>query len=255
VISRAMARKFWPKADPIGDRISIDKNIGPEFATPPRLIIGVVGDVHDYGLNHDPDPMMYVPEAQVPDGMSAIDARVLPLTWAIRTKRDPYELRAPIEAELREASGGLTVSRVRSMVEITGESTARDRFNTLLLAVFAGLALGLAIVGIYGLMTYSIQQRTHEIGVRIALGATPERVRNMVVIEGMRLSITGAALGIAAAFGLTRLLTGMVYGVKVTDPLAFAGVSVVLSFAGVVAAYIPSRRAARVDPVEALRSE
>lgn len=199
--------------------------------------------------------MMYLPQAQVTDGMTAIDIRILPITWAIRTKVEPHSLSAAIMEELRAASGGLPVSRVRSMEQVVGGSTARSDFNTVLLAAFAAIALLLAAVGIYGLLTYSVRQRTREIGIRMALGATQEQVRGAVVVQGMRLALIGAGLGVAIALGMARVMTGLVYGVKTWDPVTFALVPVVLSVSALVAAYLPSRRATRIDPVEALRSE
>ncbi len=255
LISQAMAKKFWPDGDPIGERLSIDKNVGPEFAAPPRRIIGIVGDARDRGLNRNPDPMMYIPQAQVPDGMTALDARILPLTWAIRTRTEPYSLSAAIQKELREASGGLPVSRIRSMERVVGQSTARSDFNTALLVVFAGIALGLAAIGIYGLMSYSVQQRTQEMGVRIALGATPGQVRNMVMFQGMRLALSGVVLGVAASLGLTRVMASLIYGVTTSDPIVFSAVCLLLSVVALAAAYIPSRRATRIDPAEALRHQ
>lgn len=255
VISQAMAKRFWSDGDPIGELLSIDKHAGPEFAAPPREIIGVVGDVRDLGLSRDPQPMMYLPQAQVTNGMTAIDIRILPITWAIRTKVEPHSLRAAIQEELRMASGGLPVSRLRSMEQVVGQSTARSDFNTFLLTTFAGIALLLAAVGIYGLMTYSVQRRTREIGIRMALGATAGQVRGIVVFQGMRLALIGVVLGVIISLGLTQVMTGLVYGVKTSDPGTLVVVSAVLCVAALIATYVPSRRATRIDPVEALRSE
>ena len=133
--------------------------------------------------------MIYLPQAQVPNGMTSIDTRVLPITWAIRTAPEPYSLSAAIQRELRAASGGLPVAHLRSMEEVVRHSTARSDFNTVLLTAFAAVALLLAAVGIYGLIVYSVQQRTNELGIRLALGAAPYQVQNMVVFQGMRLAV------------------------------------------------------------------
>jgi putative ABC transport system permease protein len=255
IINRSMARKNWPKGDPLGERLIIGKGVGPEFEEPARQIIGITGDVRDAGLNRNPPPMMYIPVAQVADGMTALNARFGPLAWVVRTKVAPHSLGSAIEAELRQASGGLPVARIRAMPEIVVESTAREDFNMLLLTVFGASALVLAAIGIYGLMAYSVEQRTQEIGIRMALGAERSSIRNMVIIQGMRLALAGVAIGIAAAFGLTRLIASFLFGVKTWDPLVFATVPVILTVVAILAVWLPARRATRIDAVTALRHE
>ena len=253
LINEAMAKQFWQNEDPIGAQLLIGHGLAPEFEDAPRQIVGVVGDIRDYGLNNEPAPIMYVPEAQVPDGISALDNRLVPFVWAVRTKVAPFSLIAEIQQEVRAASGGLAVAHVRSMEQVVGESTARGDFNTMLIAIFAAVALLLAAIGVYGLMAYAVQQRTQEIGIRMALGANPEKVRKMVVWQGMRLAVIGVAIGVVAALGLTRFMAGLVYHVKTWDPSVFAAVAVLLSAVASLAAYIPARRASQVDPVVALR--
>jgi len=253
LINEAMAKQFWQNENPIGAQLLIGHGIAPEFEDAPRQIVGVVGDIRDYGLNNEPAPIMYVPEAQVPDGISALDNRLVPFVWAVRTKVAPFSLIAEIQQEVRAASGGLAVAHVRSMEQVVGESTARGDFNTMLIAIFAAVALLLAAIGVYGLMAYAVQQRTQEIGIRMALGANPEKVRKMVVWQGMRLAVIGVAIGVVAALGLTRFMAGLVYHVKTWDPSVFAAVAVLLSAVASLAAYIPARRASQVDPVVALR--
>jgi putative ABC transport system permease protein len=189
------------------------------------------------------------------DGITSLESRVLPLEWIVRTKMAPFSLSEEIQRELRVASGGLPVAHIRTMEQVMGESTSRANFGTTLLAIFAGTALVLAAVGIYGLMAYSVQQRTQEIGIRMALGATPVNVRSMVVWQGMRLAIAGVVIGVAAGLGLTRLMAGLIYGVKTWDPIAFISVAVLLSVVSWLATYIPARRASRVDPIVSLRYE
>jgi putative ABC transport system permease protein len=254
VISETMARKFWPNANPIGERITIDKYLGPDFAAPPREIVGVAGDVRDVAISKAPGPMIYLPQAQVPNGMTSIDTRVLPITWAVRTAAEPYSLSAAIQRELKAASGGLPVAHLRSMEEVVRHSTARSDFNALLLTAFAAVALLLAAAGIYGLIAYTVQQRTNELGIRLALGAAPHQVRNMVVFQGMRLAVAGVALGATASLGLARYMKTMVYGVKPIDPAVIAVACLTLGLIAVLAAYLPARRAARLDTVEALRA-
>jgi len=196
-----------------------------------------------------------VPEAQLPDGINALGNRLVPFVWTVRTKVAPFSLSAEIQRELRVASGGLAVAHVRSMEQVIGESTARGDFNTLLLSIFAGVALLLAAIGVYGLMAYAVQQRTQEIGIRMALGASPEKVRKMVVWQGMRLAVIGVVVGVVAALELTRFMAGLIYRVKTWDPTVFTAVALLLSAVAWLAAYVPARRASRVDPMVALRYE
>ena len=259
MINQAMARRFWPDypqgRDPLDDRVILGKGYGPEFEEPARQIVGIVGDVHDAGLNRNPAPMVYVPMAQVTDGITALAAQVSSVAWIVRTRATPHPLRSAIENQVQQASGGLPVERVRSMEEIRAQSTAREDFNMSLLTIFGGAALLLAAIGIYGLMAYSVQQRTPEIGIRMALGAEPGGVRAMVVFQGMRLAMAGIAIGIAAAFGLTRLMATFLFGVKPWDPLVFATVPVLLSAVALPAVWLPARRASRIDPVRTLTGD
>jgi ABC-type antimicrobial peptide transport system permease subunit len=199
--------------------------------------------------------MMYVPTAQVNDGVVALNNRIGAAQWVVRTKLQPFSLSADIQRELHEASGGLPVAHIRSMQQVVGESTARNDFNMTLLTIFAGVALLLAAIGVYGLMAYSVQQRTQEIGVRMALGAGPHQVRRMVVIQGMQLALVGIILGIVSSLALARLMKSMLYGVKSWDPVTIVVVTILLSSVTLLAAYLPAKRASRVDPMVALRYE
>ncbi len=255
LINEGMAKKFWQNADPVGQRITIGKGVGPEFEEPPREIVGIVGDVRNDGLDSDPEPIMYIPVAQMPNGVTALNNRIIPITWIIRTKVEPFSLSTEIQEELRTASGGLPVSHIRSMDQVRSESTQRTDFNMTLLVIFAGVALLLAAIGIYGLMAYSVQLRTQEIGIRMALGAVPQNVRKMIVVQGMRLALIGVLLGVGASLALTRLMASLLYGVKPWDPVAIVSVAVLLSAVALLATYFPARRASRVDPMIALRYE
>jgi putative ABC transport system permease protein len=255
IINQALAKQFWAKSDPLVDQIVIGKGVGPEFEEPPRQIVGVAGNIRDGGLNRDPRPAVYIPVAQVKDGITALNARIGPIAWIVRTQPDPYSLSAPIQEEIRKATGGLPVARVRSMDDVVSRSTARADFNMLLLTIFGCSALLLSAIGIYGLMAYSVEQRTQELGIRMALGAQSANVQNLVVFQGMRLAVIGVVLGTAAAFGLTRLIANQLYGVKPWDPFVFVSIPILLSVVALVAVWIPARRATRIDPVEALRYE
>ncbi|HEX4005394.1 MAG TPA: ABC transporter permease [Acidobacteriaceae bacterium] len=255
IINESMAKKYWPNQDPIGQQILIGKNVGPQFTEAARQIIGVANDIHDGGLNRDPRPLMMVPEAQVTDGMTALNATIGPVVWLVRTRGDPEQYAAQVTEQLRQASGGFPVARVRPMTEVVAQSTARQDFNMLLLTIFGASALILAAIGIYGLMAYSVQQRTQEMGIRMALGADRSRIRNLVVWHGMRLALVGVVIGIGAAFGLTRFIASFLFGVKTWDPMVFVTVPVLLSLVAMAAVWMPAARASRLDPQQALRIE
>jgi predicted permease len=255
VINEAMAKKFWKDSDPLQDRLIIGRWGMHEFQDEPeRQIIGVVGDVRDGSLSNDPGPTMYIPQAQVPDAANALNVRISTMAWIVRTQSAPQTLVAPIREQLRQSTG-LPVSDVQSMDEVVNQSMARERFNMLLMSVFGCSALLLAAIGIYGLMAYSVQQRTQEIGIRLALGAATGQVRGMVVAQGMRLAIVGAVIGLGSAFALTKFLESFLFRVKGHDPLVFTLVPVLLSIIALLAVWFPARRAARIEPVEALRYE
>jgi predicted permease len=256
IINQALAKQFWPKGDPLNDRIIIGGNIAPAVKGElPRQIIGVVADVRDGGLNRDPRPNMYVLSAQLTDGETALVSQIGPWAWVIRTRVPPLSLSSAIQKELRDASGGLPVANIRTMEQTISRSTAPENFNMLVLTIFACAALLLAAIGIYGLMAYSVVQRTQEIGIRLALGAGAGSVRNMVVFQGLRLAVIGVAVGLAAAFGLTKIISSMLFGVKAWDPLVLSTVPIVLIAVALVAVWLPALRASRVDPIHALRYE
>ena len=255
LINQAMAKQFWPNQNPVGQQLILGVGLGPVLEEPARQIVGVVGDIHDSALNRDPRPMMIIPVAQVIDGETAINTSIGPVNWIVRTHGDPHQAIAAVTEQLRQASGGFPVAHVRLMDEIVVLSTARDSFNMLLLTIFGAIALLLAAIGIYGLMAYSVQQRTQEMGIRMALGADRNAIRNLVVWHGMRLAITGAILGIGAAFGLTRLIASFLFGVKSWDPMVFCTVPVILTAVALLAVWLPATRASRLDPVQALRAE
>ena len=256
IINQALARQFWPKSNPLNDQIVIGGGVGPAFANePPRQIIGVVSDVRDGGLNQDPGPNMYVLPSQITDGENALVSQITPWAWVVRTRVPPLSLSTPIRNELREASGGLPVAHIRTMEETISRSTASENFNMLVLTIFGCGALLLAAIGIAGLMAYSVAQRSQEIGIRLALGAEPRGIRNMVVFQGLRLTAAGVAIGLAAAFGLTRLIASLLYGVKAWDPVVFSVVPIVLIGVALLSVWLPAVRASRVEPIQALRYE
>lgn len=255
IINEAMAKKYFSKGDAVGKIITIGKGIGPEFEEPPRQIVGIVGSVRETGLGDGDQGVMYVPAGQVQDKLTQLANNVIPLSWAVRTSVDPLALSAAIQHEFLAVDGQLPVSKIRTMEQVISDSTARQNFNMLLLSIFAALALLLAAIGIYGLMSYTVEQRTQEIGIRMALGAGRGDMLRLVITQGMRLTGIGVVLGLAAAYGLTRLLASLLFGVKANDPLTFAAVAGILAAVALLASYIPARRATNVDPIIALRYE
>jgi putative ABC transport system permease protein len=255
IINEAMARQYWKDGDPLNDRLLIGAGTMKELALErERQIIGVASDVRDGGLNADPGPHMYVPNAQVPDALNALNVRITPVAWVVRTRGEPYGFRTAIQEQLRQASG-LPVSEIRSMEDVVSRSISRQRFNVMLMTVFGSSALLLAAIGIYGLMAYSVAQRTREIGIRMALGAEAAQVRRMVVIQGMRLAVIGVAVGLVAAFALTRLMASFLFNVQARDPVVFVAMPVLLTIVSIVAVWLPARRASTVNPLVALRYE
>jgi len=253
IINEALARKYWPKEDPLGKVITIGQGLGPEFEDPPRQIVGIVANAREKRLNDADPPVLYVPQSQVPDGFTRLANNVIPLSWAVRSTGSPLGLRAAIQREFRAVDALMPVAHQRLMEDVLAEGIARDRFTMLLLSVFAGIALLLAAIGIYGLMSYSVDQRTQEIGVRMALGAGRPDLLRLVVGQGLKLAGIGVVLGLAIAYGLTRALASLLFGVKAADPLTFGSVALILFLIALAAVWFPARRAAAVQPVEALR--
>jgi predicted permease len=249
VINRTLAERWWPNGqDPLQSQMQIGRN--PAI----RQIVGVVDDVRALRLSSKPRPIMYLPLAQIPDAALDFQLGNEPLAWIVRTNVDPVVLAASIQSEVRAATH-TPVTDVQPMTAILSDSIARQRLNMLLMALFGCAALLLAAVGIYGLVAFSVEQRTHEIGIRMALGARAERIRAMVLRQGLGLAAIGTALGMAAAFFLARILASNLFGVEPRDPLVFVTVPAVLAFVAAAAVLIPAYRASRVDPLVALRHD
>ncbi len=253
VINEAMAKKYWKNEDPIGQVVTIGKGLGPQFDDPPRQVVGVVGTVRETGLSDENEGVMYIPQSQAPEGITTLINSALPLSWALRTAAPPDNLRAAVEREFAAVDRSLPLSHERTMEQSIAESLARQNFNMLLLSIFAGIALVLAAIGVYGLMSYSVQQRTQEIGIRMALGAARHNMMAMVLKAGMKLVIAGVVVGVGLAYGLTRVLASLLFGVKASDPLTFTLVPATLAAVALAATLIPARRAATVAPSQALR--
>ncbi len=255
IINEAMAKRYWKTEDPIGQVITIGNGLGPQFDDPPRQIVGLVGTVRENGLKRDDVGVMYIPQSQVPQGLTTLANSVIPLSWAVRTAAGPMTIRIPVEQELRAVDGQIPISRERTMEQVVADTVARQSFNMLLLTIFAGVALVLAAIGIYGLMSYAVEQRTQELGIRMALGADRSNVLRLIMAQGMKLAVSGVVLGLALAWGFTRLIASLLYGVKASDPTTFGLVAAILAGVALAAAYVPARRATTIDPLIALRYE
>ncbi len=252
IINQALARRYWPKEDPLGQRIRIQ----PFPDERPREIVGVVGDIRHGWIAREPEPQMYVAHLQQPLVYQArLSEPRLQMTYLMRTTTPLTLLTPALRRAVAEVDPNQPLFALRTMDQYLAEQVREPRFYMLLLGIFAGVALALAAVGIYGVMAYSVAQRTHEIGIRMALGATAIHVLRLVLRQGMLLVLAGAAAGIAGAYALTRVLGSQLYGVTAGDPATFAGVSAVLLAVALLACYLPARRATRVDPTVALRHE
>jgi len=251
LVSESMAKQFWPNEDPIGKRLKL--TFFPEVV---REVVGVVGDVKDRGLDqNDPVSTLYWPVSQLvyPESMGAFHG--LSLNLALRTAMDPASAISALRGTLRELAPDMPLLEILPMQDIVAESMSPQRFNMFLLAAFAALALLLAAVGIYSVLAYSVRQRSREIGLRVALGARMADVLRRVVVDGMKPTFLGIAIGIAASLALGRVLGTLVYGVHAADAATFASVSALLIAVGLLASVLPAWRATRIDPLSVLRDE
>jgi putative ABC transport system permease protein len=255
IINETMARRYWPAEDPIGKRVALVfeslrffPNRPPELdlAQGLREIVGVVADVKHLGLEAAPVPEMFTPFLQRP---------VRDLALVVRASSDPTNLIGGVRRAVLDLDKDQPISNISTMTDVLSRAVATPRFNALLIGLFAALALALGTVGLYGVIAYSVAQRTHEIGVRMALGAGEREILRLVLVRGLTLTLIGVAAGLAAALALTRLMANLLFGVKPTDPATFAGVALLLTAVALAACYVPARRATKVDPIIALRYE
>jgi putative ABC transport system permease protein len=242
IISKEMARRYWPDEDPIGRTVILHS-----FDPNPHTIIGVAGDVRSFGLDTDVGPMVY--------GSAMVYAGWNPMSLVIRSAADPLSHVEAIRQAIHEIDPAVPIFDVRALDDLLSQSFGSRRFNMYLLGCFAAAAAGLACVGLFGVLAYLVSQRTRDIGIRLALGATPRDVIGLIVGRGMALALSGAAIGLATAFGAARVMKTLLYSISPRDPLTFIVVPVLLSVVALVACYLPARRATRVDPLVALRSE
>ncbi|HYL47554.1 MAG TPA: FtsX-like permease family protein, partial [Candidatus Limnocylindrales bacterium] len=243
IINQAMAKKFWPGQNPLG------KAAGVPIRKFDMTIIGIIPDLKHLSLREEPAPEVYVPYTQNPW------PSMLVMQAVVRTKADPDSVFAAVREAIHSVDSDLPLAKVTTLAAIVDTSLAQPRFSMLLLDSFGALALLLASIGIYGVISYSVAQRTQEIGIRLALGAQRKNVFGMILSQGPRLAALGIAIGLVLALGVTRLMSSFLFGVQPADPLTFAAVCALLLAVAFLACYVPARRATRVDPLTALRHE
>lgn len=242
IISEAMARRFWPGENPIGRRLTPSFHLKQGV----REIVGVVGDVKSSGLDADASAMMYLPFKQSPRPF---------ISFVARTASEPQNFVQPVSKAIYSIDKEQALTDVRTMEEVLARSMSGRRFNMTLLITFAGVALVLAAIGVYGVMNYTVMLRKRELGIRLALGAQKMDVLRLVLGQGLTLTLIGVGAGLVSAYAVTRLMASLLYGVTATDYLTFVSVSAVLIAVGLLASYLPARRATKVDPMIALRTE
>ena len=252
VVNEAFARLYISNADPLNQQLQI----GRGQRALKHAIVGVVGDTKHFGLGAASPPMMYIPASQSPDNLTLVMRRFLSVKFVVRTTADPLLAGKAVREQMRALDATLPVTELRTMEQVVSSSVAWERFNMTLLGLFAALGLSLAAVGVYGVMSYTVAQRTPEIGVRMAIGAQAGDILKLLVIrQGLKLTLIGAGLGLLGALGLTRLMKSLLFGVSATDPLTFVSISSLLTVVALLACWIPARRATKVDPMIALRCE
>jgi putative ABC transport system permease protein len=251
IINESLARRYWPHSNPIGQSIQLDfgSALTPWDAQPRKgwiTIVGVVGDVHEWQWDEATFGQVYLPVAQNPSRM---------MGFVVRSSGDPKEITAAMKGVIASIDPDQPITAVRSMDEYLSDALAQRRLSILLLGLFAGVATLLAGIGIYGVMAYAVSQRSHEIGIRMALGAEPSHVLRMVVADGMRLAAAGLVIGLGCSFFVLRYLKSQLYGIRASDPLTLGCVVAGLALIAAAACYFPARRATKVDPLVALRYE
>src|SRR5581483_1653908 len=243
IVDQDLAERYWPNQDPIGKRLKLGS---AEAQSPWMTVVGVVGHVRQYTLDAESRPAIYQPYTQQPTSTMYL---------VVKTESNPTGMLPAVTAEIRKLNPDTPIYDVHTMEQRLSDSLAQRRFSMLLLLLFSALALILATVGIYGVMSYSVTQRTHELGIRVALGAQQKTILGMIVKHGLTLTLIGIGAGLLVAYSLTRVMTGLLYGVSPTDSLTFILISLVLTATGLLACFIPARRATKVDPMIALRYE
>lgn len=255
IVNESFVRKYFPHENPLGQQILVGRIMGPLFADLPRTVVGVVGDTRDDGLNAPAPPIYFEPVAQLPDKLMELGNQLLPVNWLIRTSGNPLAMAETIRRETLAASGGIPMAEPQLFTDIVTSSIAQQKFSMILLGGFAGMAMLLGAIGLYGVISYSVAQRTRELGIRVALGAARQDLMTAVLREGFILTALGLAAGFALGLGLLQYLKSMLYGTTTFDVRVLLTMTAALAAVSLLASMIPALRAASVDPVIALRNE
>ena len=242
IVNETLAQRYYADQNPVGQRINVNSRDNPVW----REIVGVAADIKNFGIQQDSRNAMYAPYYQVPTGF---------MTMVIRSPSEAGPVIETVRSVVAEMDPNLAASSISSMDSIVGDSLGSERFVTLLLSLFAGVALVLAVIGLYGVVSYGVNRRIHEMGVRIALGAAGGQIRKLIIGRSMILVGVGVGVGVVGALLLTRLMTGLLFGVSATDPITFGATAAVLTIVAAVASAIPAQRAIRVSPIAVLREE
>jgi putative ABC transport system permease protein len=254
MINQAMERQVFKDRNPLGERIRIDA-LGTGLSDSPRVIVGVIADVRESRLDTPPDMAVFVPRSQVPNGLTDLANHVLPMSWVVRTNLPMSQASDAVRKAVMAVDARQPLSDMRTMDWVISSAVARQQFNLLLMGVFAAIALLLAAVGIYGVVSYQVGQRARELGIRVALGATRGQILRVVVGQGLKPIAAGLLVGLIATLALTRLIQALLYHVSPRDPWTIAAISAVLAAVACLACYVPARRATKIDPIAALRCE
>jgi len=248
IVNEAFARQVFSDEDPIGQTLTVEGKKAYQ-------IVGVVNNVKQFGLGDPAPSTVFIPVGQVDDEVMRTARSFVTMKFAIRTANNPLSLSAAVRAEMRRVDAALPIAKIRTLEQVVSRSLASDRFNLTVLGLFAVIGLALAAVGIYGVISYTAAQRTQEIGIRVALGASKRQVLKLILGQGMVLTAIGVGIGLAGALLLTRAMTNFLFGVRPTDPVTFVSVAMFLIVIALLACYVPARRATRIDPMTALRWE
>jgi predicted permease len=252
IVNDAFVYRHLNNADPLAQQLIVGRRASGELS---RQIVGVVGDTKQFGLGGAASPMVFIPITQTSDRTWRMLQHFVSTKFVVRASGEPLALADAVRQTMADVDATLPVTKLLSMDQVVDGSVAAERFNMTLVGLFAALGLLLAGVGIYGVMSYAVSRRTREIGIRIALGARARDVLGIIIGQGMTLTLMGLAIGLGAAFGLTRLMKGLLFGVSATDPVTFAAIALLLIAVALLACWIPARRATKVDPLVALRAE
>jgi predicted lysophospholipase L1 biosynthesis ABC-type transport system permease subunit len=255
IVNASLARQLFPNGEPVGRTLQLGTGLGSQYADAPRVLVGVVEDVHETSLSAAPGPTVFIPRAQIPDTVTPLMNRVLPMSWVVRTKVPPDQLIGSIRQAVLAVDPQLPAADIQTMTQAMSTAVGRQRFTFVLISIFASLAMMMAAVGIYGVVTFQMRLRERELGIRLALGALPRSLVRTISIQEARPIVAGMLTGAIASMFLVRLIRSLLFETRLADPVSFAASAVVLGIFGYLSCYLPVRRASRMDPLQILREE